>query len=340
MNATHLLVLKECTINADDAFPYDASFIFYNFPSLHALDLSSNYLFALPSFIHFSALNDTPSQLELNFLDLKSNSIKQLRHSKSSAMCKAFPKLLYLDISRNYMKTIEKLCLSLTGLYAQNNDLYENATINFQSIRELRNLMTLYLDDNALTNIPRNLFEHMNNLRQVSLIGNQLSFLEANLFLHNSLFLTLDLTSNFIQQFDVTVLRNVSGLKQLYLRKNQISIFDESFVNYVNKTPSLVTLRIDNNSFDCSCGQLYFQTWVKHSNLIEHKDDLRCHQPHSLQNQTVAGYKQPLFDCYIKWVLVGFAAFVGLLLVVMVTYRLRWYLALCCSISSRETGRD
>ena len=125
----------------------------------------------------------------------------------------------------------------------------------------------------------------------------------------------------------MTVLRNVSGLKQLYLRKNQISIFDESFVNYVNKTPSLVTLRIDNNLFDCSCKQLYFQTWVKHSNLIEHKDDLRCHQPHSLQNQTVAGYKRPLFDCYIKWVLVGFAAFVGLLLVVMVTYRLRWYLA-------------
>ena len=151
MNATHLLVLKECTINADDAFPYDASFIFYNFPSLHALDLSSNYLFALPSFIHFSALNDTPSQLELNFLDLKSNSIKQLRHSESSAMCKAFPKLLYLDISRNYMKTIEKLCLSLTGLYAQNNDLYENATINFKSFSELSNLITLNLDDYTLT---------------------------------------------------------------------------------------------------------------------------------------------------------------------------------------------
>ena len=65
------------------------------------------------------------------------------------------------------MKTIEKLCLSMTGLYAQNNDLYKNATINFQSIRELRNLMTLYLDDNALTIIPGNLFEHMNNLRQV-----------------------------------------------------------------------------------------------------------------------------------------------------------------------------
>ena len=324
MNTMHKLSLKECAIDSVPVFSYDVSYIVLSFPCLDYLDLSKNFLYTVPTFTQLSKYGSTRKLRELN---LNYNNINHLRQNEMSALCKAFPQLQRLDITGNLMTTIEMLCPTLTILHAEKNDLYVKPEINFPTISVLCHLTGLYLADNSLTAIPSYLFENMVNLTELSLIENQISSLDTNQFQYNHQLHFLDLSKNLLDRFDAGIFQNISQLKILYLRSNKITALDESFVSYVESTPSLVTVRLDDNSFDCSCGQLYFQTWVKTSHQLQHGGALICHQPDSLRGEPIASYKQPIVECYVKWGAVGLAVFVGIILALLVLYRFRWYLA-------------
>ena len=327
LETLHNLVLRECGIDSDQTFPYDASYILLNFPSLHTLDMSGNFMFELPTFSQFLSNAMLASQSELESLDLHVNAFKHLREKDMTDLCQVFPNLRKLHISRCYLSIIEKLCPSITELYAQENRLHIDATVTFKSIKALHNLTILCLDDNSLTSLPANLFDQMHNLSQLSLTDNKISFLDTKLFLYNSHLQSLILSTNLLESVDAAVFQNVTRLETLHLNTNRIAIFDQQFLDYLNATPSLTSFWIEGNLFDCSCTQLYFQAWVKHSNLIQHKNKLLCHQPFDLQNQTVVCYQQPILECYIKWVFVALAGLVGVVLLMLVVYRVRWYLA-------------
>ena len=116
-------------------------------------------------------------------------------------------------------------------------------------------------------------------------------------------------------------------LHSLKLHLNSITILTKELVEYANSSPSLNWLVLHPNPFDCSCDQLYFQTWVKQSKNLQYKEKLHCQTPEKLKHVRIIDYHQPPLDCYIKWGLDAAGGLIGLILLVFVLYRLRWYLA-------------
>ena len=76
------------------------------------------------------------------------------------------------------------------------------------------------------------------------------------------------------------------------------------------------------NPFDCSCGQKYFQDWVKHSKQIVSKVNLTCSSPASLQNLTIIAYQQPFIDCYLSGVITGTILCLSCVVLVRIAYRI------------------
>ena len=66
---------------------------------------------------------------------------------------------------------------------------------------------------------------------------------------------------------------------------------------------------------------------MKRSKNLQRGEQLSCQTPESLALAPIVDYHQPVFDCYIKWVLDAVGGLIGLILLVFVLYRLRWYLA-------------
>ena len=324
MNTTDLVVLKQCTITAEDNFPFYADFIIRNFPALLTLDLSKNIMNRLPTFIKSGSLYTSKLKLKIN---LHSNILHLLLKREVNDLCQAFPHLDALDLSNNYLTVMETMCTSLTDLRLNENKLYTDTKTNFETIKLLYRLTHLDLSGNSLTSIPADLFNHMSELKSLGLINNLLSSIDNQQFVFNPRIYNLDLSKNSLVNFPVTALANNTRLKYLSLNTNKISIFDKSFIHFIDSAPRLKTLRIDNNSFDCSCDQLYFQEWANTSSKVMYADQLVCSRPHTLRGKQIILYEQPIFDCYFKWALVGLAALVGLVATVLVVYRLRWYLA-------------
>ena len=233
-------------------------------------------------------------------------------------LCSVFPKLRTLDLSENKIHSIEMICSTVAYLRLNSNPLNQKEKLNFSTIRKLTELVFLHLGDIQFTHLPADLFQNMTKLQTVNLINNLLVTLDSSQFLHNPYLVFLDISKNSLQNFDANMLLNVTALEILYLNNNKISRFDEAFINYVESTPSLKNLRIEGNSFDCSCGQLFFQSWVKRSKQLQMGDFLYCHQPESLQNKTIIGYRQPVVDCYIKWVAMALGVLVGVISISLV----------------------
>ena len=324
MLRTGQLVLKNCMINCDEVFRYDISYIFQQFPRLDELDLSRNILFTLPKFTLSGTNFTSPVKLNLN---LGQNALTELKEQDMHVLCQSFPNFDKLYVPRNYITTIELLCPSLKLFNADKNPLVKNRPTNFRAIKRLTQLRTLSLDDTELTDLPPDLFSSMKHLRNLHLLGNNLTTLNPSQFSENAELRLLDLSKNNLVRFDSVMVTNMKRLESLFFRSNKITVFSKDFLKYVDKTKSLQNLRIDDNSFDCTCDHFYFQTWVNNSTQLHHADELKCLTPETLRGKPIISYHQPLFDCYLKWVAIGLAGLVGLILSALVIYRLRWYLS-------------
>lgn len=324
------LDLSDCGIFTDASFNYNASFLLQSFPNLGKLGLSRNMLLSLPIFSNPEALASPSS---IHTLDLFSNLIKRLSYQEMSALCHVMPALNNLYIPQNEIVSIELLCPTLKALHAKENaiEFSQNPEDtfkyhNYQTIKNLTNMVYLDLSDNKISIIPNDIFYQMVKMSHLNLIGNQIVSLDNNMFLYNANLQSLYLSNNRLTTFDSKLLNHCKALERLMISQNKISLFDVEFVNEIESKDSLRSVRIDENPFDCSCGQLFFQSWVQRSKKLKFGQDLQCVQPSNLLNQKISEYKQPQFQCVYKWVVDGVAGLVGLVLIIIVTYQLRWYL--------------
>ena len=262
----------------------------------------------------------------MHIFDLFSNKLLTVSQSGMSEVCRVMPELKYIDLSYNELTTIELLCPSLEEVVLVEN-LMDLSQINYKSIKQLQELRHLNMNRNKITTLPPDIFHLMSHLNTLHLIDNQITSLDVDQFLYNSHLDWLGLALNSLESFNPNLLRNNSRMYTLYLHGNKINSFSKDFIASMESKKNLTRIRLERNPFDCSCGQMYFQSWVRTTKRLENKDELECLQLDSLRGQSISQYDDPIFECYVKWGLVGVAGTVGLILVIMVTYRLRWYLS-------------
>ncbi|KAJ8300181.1 hypothetical protein KUTeg_021700 [Tegillarca granosa] len=230
--------------------------------------------------------------------------------------------LLWLNFARNGFtfkvinKDIFKVCTNLTYLKLDNN-LFE-MKFNFSQVRlvrqlllPLRKLKTLMLNACGLTELPKQLFQHMVRLETLSLYGN--SVIGWN--------------------DDPAVFGNITWLKTLYMAGNLIRLvnktsFPEEFLT------KLSNIDLSFNEFSCTCDLLWFRDWLRKNKTIQVKGWPRsyyCKFPPSMTGQRLVTFNPTAESCLLPnpiliVAIVLSVVFVSVAIVITVLYKSRWHI--------------
>ena len=175
--------------------------------NLETLDLSYNYLTALPEGV-FRGLTD------LQDLDLSSNVLTTL----PEGLFQGLTNLLRLDLSIIRLTALPVDVFSglsnLQVLYLGGNRLTALPADVFSSLSELQQLT---LSGNALTTLPDGMFSNLSNLQALGLSSNSLTVLPADAFRGLSNLQGLGLSSNSLRMLSADTFRGLSNLQSLSL---------------------------------------------------------------------------------------------------------------------------
>ncbi|XP_063697977.1 leucine-rich repeat-containing G-protein coupled receptor 4-like [Culicoides brevitarsis] len=156
-------------------------------------------------------------------------------------ICKAFPKLEYLNInSLKIQKVAENAFHNCTNLKELKLSLNHIKKLHPNTFKGLTNLENLWLQNNELTELDDNLFEDLHSLEKLSLSGN-------------------DITS-----FDPEILRNNKNLESLWLCANDLPDLDVEKI--VELCPKLTILALNENQVSCSRAKVT-NTFLKSKNI-------------------------------------------------------------------------
>ncbi|XP_054479374.1 leucine-rich repeat-containing protein 26 [Anoplopoma fimbria] len=152
-----------------------------------------------------------------------------------------------------------------------NIDTLDLSFCNISSVhmsgRDVSTLQKVYLGHNRLTELPRDFLASQPRLMEV------------------------DLSGNLIQELPEGFLQDSDGLQKLYLQGNQLHFLPGSLL----QKPSLRTLELDGNPWDCSCLLLEGLEGGKKVNRTSKLQDLvgnlTCVSPRHLAGRTVLSLK-------------------------------------------------
>lgn len=260
--------------------------------TLKVLDLSQNeYHFRMKGMGHHLGFIHNLTYLEvLNLEDnsigmridprLRSDSLKYMYFSGNSLdlmwekegqtylhFFQDLRKLIYLDISRNQLHSVEKPILC-------------NLPVSLQAVSISNNLLN-YFSWPSLT--------CLGNLSHLNLSGNLISSLpDVTEFPPD--FSLLDLSNNLISNLPLKFFSGAKALQCLYLNNNQLKELNHQLLPPLLKNgTSLQLLTLHHNQFSCSCHNSGLQEFLKNSNTrIPHlTTDVRCVHPESLLKKSV-----------------------------------------------------
>lgn len=139
------------------------------------------------------------------------------------------------------------ICDTFVNVQLISYDTMEIERIDDYSFRNCKNLSTLFVWSNKITQIHANAFKENINLRDLALSDNQLTTLDENVFenLHN--LYRLSLMMNKITHLPKGIFRNIKNLRILALADNQISSLE---VEWFEVADNLLTLLLDNNRIE------------------------------------------------------------------------------------------
>ncbi|CAG9854617.1 unnamed protein product [Phyllotreta striolata] len=172
-----------------------------------------------------SVPDDLPSA-KIYLLDLTGNNFKNLTPES----------MKYLS------EPVEKMMLR----YCNIEEIHERAFF------QLQDTTSLYLDNNYIKFIPKNIFPIRNKLQLLSFMFNHITKISTDAFANLKHLIELDLRSNKISEIDSEVFEPLVNLKILYLQKNAIShVKVNSFPNLPLVQLSLMENKI--NEMDPGC---------------------------------------------------------------------------------------
>lgn len=187
---------------------------FHRLPELKKLNLNRNAI----RYIHpESFLQDTPNNLEeLLLVDNRIRHIKELR-----SILNSLPRLLFLDMSYNNLKTIP-----------------------FGAIRGHPTLEQLDMSFNQIDHIEKEAFMAMPALRELRLRNNSLSELIQPPFWNLPALKGLDLSGNLFRRIEPRLLQNLPSLRRLDLNGNRLTVLDPASFSPV---PALEHINVSHN---------------------------------------------------------------------------------------------
>lgn len=275
---------------------------FEDLSDLHILNLRNNRISVI--------FNNTFRNLKnLTTLDLGGNKITHFQPSGLNGLERLSK--LYLD--GNNLKSIDSSNYhifqnTLTTLDLRQNQIHFNEDINISPFVNLTRLYDLKLDEqkpHGLNILPRTLFRGLYNLRSLYLTNNKITYLARDVFsdLKNLNFLTLDnccvgpthlppgifknltkltiltIENLGIQNLSMEVFGNISQLKKIQLNHNVMQTFPVSVLESLTK---LQYLDIRNVPLSCTCENSLLQNWtVNNANVqVVYLFSLSCpHDP-------------------------------------------------------------
>nr|WKF20659.1 TLR3 [Paralichthys olivaceus] len=215
---------------------------FINVPNLRVLTLGKS--------LNSNALNLDPSPFQplsnLTYLDLSNNNIANIRQD----MLEGLENLKVLKLQHNNLARLWK---------------HANPGGPVMFLKGAAKLMTLWLDNNGLDEIPEEALKGLSNLRELSLSNNLLNSLKDSVF------------------------DDLKSLRVLRLQKNLITTVKPE----VFSTPmsNLSLLVMDKNPFDCTCESiLWFVTWLNNTNMTsvpDLSDQYMCNTPLTYFNHSI-----------------------------------------------------
>ena len=174
-----------------------------------------------------------------------------------------------LDLSRNKLQyfTYFGHCTRLNSLDLQHNEIQ---TLSYHSFNGLREIETLYLNDNNLTSIDDTHFLGLRQLTSLWLQNNMISTISQGAFYDLESLLTLNLSTNSIRTLNLDIFWTNHKLRNLELQNNQISTIEQSLENVLD---ALIIFNLRNNNLAYIKPGI-FQTMSKLNSLDLRQNDI------------------------------------------------------------------
>lgn len=282
-------------------------------PNLTYLDLSFNKIDLAYSFA-FKELK------KLQVLDLSYNShyFKAYGITHNLDFLKNLPVLRVLNMSYNSISTLttkQMYSKSLVELRFAHNDLgvlwkerdgsytelftnLSNLTIldiSYNNIAKIpdkiyeylpRNLTTLYISHNSLTDFKWNKLSFLHQLQILDLSFNSLTNVTGINVISTLTF--LDLSHNQIFHLDDGFLKGAQSLRAVSLCSNKLTTINQSTFQ-ASPENQIHTIFLQGNPFECTCDLLDFILWIENSDVKIPRltSEVTCHAPATQRGQSV-----------------------------------------------------
>uniref|UniRef100_A0A915KHB9 Uncharacterized protein n=1 Tax=Romanomermis culicivorax TaxID=13658 RepID=A0A915KHB9_ROMCU len=222
-------------------------------PKLIRLSMRNNFLINIDQ----NSFSGLPN---LKYLDLSGNRIENL----DRGIFDPLPKLELLNLSHNVISIIFrpshsiKLCFLC---HLKHLDLSFN-NLEFLDSALPRNLQSLFLGKNLLTNVPKSI-RQLGSLKIFNFSSNFLSEINNRDFINLIDLQKLDLSKNRLSSMDLDCFKE-NPLQELYLNENRL--IDLTPLRFIDQ--SLIRkIDISNNLWSCTCSWAHLSTSLKNAGV-------------------------------------------------------------------------
>lgn len=287
--------------------------------SVGVLDLSHNYLDAMPENALVDCANLTILRLQNNFivpdtllrdafagpnelhwLNLENNDLTELpalRFQRLTTLSilvlgsnnlrnidrRAFAGLSalhYLSLSNNKLLTVPTEALAaMPALYSLDLSFNELDALPADVFRPLTELEILYLQYTNLAELRGDSFRGLGKLHELHLKGNQLSMVSSDMLLPLAELIMLDVSDNRVRHVEADAFATLSDLRVLNMENNKLQLLEEGVFEGVE----LQEVYMSDNLWNCSCRLLWLFEWLQeHESVLSNEREqlaIQCSSP-------------------------------------------------------------
>ncbi|XP_043096598.1 uncharacterized protein LOC122346028 isoform X2 [Puntigrus tetrazona] len=211
-------------------------------------------------------------------------------YTETDYVCKEIPKDYPADLTSMIIFVSGLGDISLSMFNSTNLTSVNSLTMAHQGITAIgpqtfdmfKNLKTLNLDNNRLSQVSSNWFSHHVTLEALRLSNNKITRLDYSSLVGLSNLLNLDLSQNQVHTITPRSFLGFSKLRQLNLSNNKLTHLSMDVFLPLNGTK----ICLDGNPWDCSCSVNDFAKYLRglqNASLLENDMLVCCNSPPDLK---------------------------------------------------------